>query len=620
MKGSSKGKKVAIRVVSIIAALTISGIVGWHFLKKDVQSKDSEVKPIVEKEIKKVVTEASDSLYKVQFSNFDFNLDSGFANISNLKIFVDTANFRKLAVQRKLPNTILAATADRIAISNIALQKVEGEQSLRIGKMRIDNLYVHLTNRIKSYNDTTQGKSLMASALKSLFKSVDTDNLIEMKVDDVFMNNTTLVYVNQNEAKVKKTTIRNIDISMSNVSSGALANKSGTQKNDAVLKIGHQRMVTADKLYNLDFDNIRLIPADKKIFVGSFAMTPRVSKGAFAKVVKAKRANYRYHFKYTGISMNQIDFDRIARRQQFHIANVTIDDSWLEFYTNYNWPLRTPPNRRDKFPNELLQKLAFDVTIDKMVQKRGDMIFRIVAKKTQKEAIFTMNDVHSVTTNITNNGAAKNRNAYSKVISECKIMNRGPIRSQILLNLVNKNAPVSITSTMGAMDGTAYNPLTTALSMMEIKSAAIEKMNMNMTLDEYTSKGNIDFYYTNMKVRLLKKDDEEGTLKKRPVISFFTNMVLPNDNPKKNGKFRKGPINIVRDERESFFGFIWRGMLDGMSSAMSGMDQDKKEPGNKVIKMSKLFTGPDQGIEEKSAGGDKERLEKLKKKENLKND
>jgi hypothetical protein len=50
------------------------------------------------------------------------------------------------------------------------------------------------------------------------------------------------------------------------------------------------------------------------------------------------------------------------------------------------------------------------------------------------------------------------------------------------------------------------------------------------------------------------------------------------------------------------------------------MDQDKKEPGNKVIKMSKLFTGPDQGIEEKSAAGDKERLEKLKKKENLKND
>lgn len=43
-----------------------------------------------------------------------------------------------------------------------------------------------------------------------------------------------------------------------------------------------------------------------------------------------------------------------------------------------------------------------------------------------------------------------------------------------------------------------------------------------------------------------------------------------------------------------------------------GTDQDKKEPGNKVISLSKFFAGPKQGVEEKSAGGDKERLEKLK--------
>jgi len=76
--------------------------------------------------------------------------------------------------------------------------------------------------------------------------------------------------------------------------------------------------------------------------------------------------------------------------------------------------------------------------------------------------------------------------------------------------------------------------------------------------------------------------------------------------------FVRAPINIVRDPKESFFGFMWRGMLDGVSTAMSGLDQDKKEPGNWVIELSTFFAGAKQGVEKKSAGGDKERLQKMK--------
>lgn len=612
MKENAKWKKTLVWVLSILGLLIILIIAGLHWFKKDIQSNNSKSKPLVTKEVKKVVTEASDSLYRVTFSNFNFKIDSGYADISNFKMTTDTAILNKLENERKVPNNIITAKADKIVVSKFGLEKVQNEQTLHIVNMRIDNLYVYIKNRVRSYNDTAHTKSLIASAIKSLFKSIDTDNIVEAKVDNIFMNNTTLVYVNDNEKTSKSTSLRNLDITLSNVSTGAIANKTGTQKNDAVLKVGHQKIVTADKLYNIDFDNIRLVPADKKIFVGSFSLTPRLSKAEFIKAVKAKQANYRYNMQLEGISMNDINFDKIARRQQLYIPNVTIDDSKIEIFTNYNWPLRTPPNRRDKFPNELLQKLAFDVTIGKMIQKHGNMLFKIVAKKSEKEALFTMNDIYAVSTNITNNAEIKKQNAYSTTTSDAKVMNTGRLHSKIIFNLNNSTAPVTISSTLGPLDGTAFNPLSKALSMMEIKSAQIEKMNTTIHVDEYRAKGNVDFYYKNMKVRLLKKD--EGALKKMSVVSFFANVMLPNDNPKKNGKFRKGPINIVRDPRESFFGFIWRGMLDGMSSAMSGMDQQKKEPGNKVVEMAKIFMGPKQGQEEKSAGGDKERLNKLKNK------
>ena len=142
---------------------------------------------------------------------------------------------------------------------------------------------------------------------------------------------------------------------------------------------------------------------------------------------------------------------------------------------------------------------------------------------------------------------------------------------------------------------------------MQVKSLKIDKMQMELEADEYKAKGNIDFYYKDYKVRLLKERKEK--LKNRRLVSFVSNVVLPNDNPKKNGEFRKGPINIVRDPRESFFGFQWRALLDGLSSAMVGSDQDKDKPKNKITRMAKLFYGPDKGQEHKSTGGHKKRME-----------
>ena len=66
----------------------------------------------------------------------------------------------------------------------------------------------------------------------------------------------------------------------------------------------------------------------------------------------------------------------------------------------------------------------------------------------------------------------------------------------------------------------------------------------------------------------------------------MTNVVMPNDNLKDNGDFRKGPIFVSREPRLSFFGLLWKCTQTGMSSAMMGIDQHKERPDeNGVIKV-----------------------------------
>ncbi|GEO10593.1 hypothetical protein [Segetibacter aerophilus] len=611
MSGPNKRTNKAIWAMAIIGVIIGGGIATWHYLKKDVKSPNSKVEQIVEQkaepQLKKAVAELSDSMYTIDYGKLNVEIDKGYAEIHNLKLTPNPGIIERLRRDQKLPNNVVDMKVDKIIIQNIGLKKIEGETAMHIGKMSVINPVMTINNKIRNYKDTSDHRSLFSILRKKLSTSVDFDAIADVKIDVMNMTNATLLYKNNNSNSPRTTRLKNLDFIISNISTDALANKGDKSGGLAIATIAHQRIVTADKLYFVDFRNIRIIPSERKVFIGSFELIPTLSKSAFVKAVKAGKANYRYHLKNTGIVMRDIDLDKLTRRQQIYIPEVDVDYAWAEFYTNYKWPLRTPPNRRDKYPNELLQKLAFDVTIKKMRVKNGDMEFRIVTESADKEAYLSMNNVSSVYTNITNNVAAKNANRYTTLVSDCNVMNSGKLHSVYKLDLKDKNGRYTASSTMGAMDGTAFNALSEPLALTQVKSMNIQKMHLDLKADEYKATGNIDMYYTDYKINLLKKKDD-GRLKKRSIVSFVSNIALPNDNPKENGDFRKGPINVIRDPKESFFGFQWRAMLDGMSSAMMGNDQKKDQPKNKVTKMAKMFFGPKKGQEYKSTGTDKKRM------------
>jgi len=108
---------------------------------------------------------------------------------------------------------------------------------------------------------------------------------------------------------------------------------------------------------------------------------------------------------------------------------------------------------------------------------------------------------------------------------------------------------------------------------MEVQSLDIEKMKTVINGNAYRGKGHIDMYYKNMKVAFVKKkgDDE---YKKQKLISFVSNIFVPDDNPNKRGKFKEGPIDVQRGDYDSFFGFLWKCMLEGMAVHMSGLKKE----------------------------------------------
>ena len=130
-----------------------------------------------------------------------------------------------------------------------------------------------------------------------------------------------------------------------------------------------------------------------------------------------------------------------------------------------------------------------------------------------------------------------------------------------------------------------------------------------MSVDEYCADGNVDLFYKGLKVNMLKHKTNDTVIRKLAFKTIAANLILPNDNPTKQGHFRKGPINTRRDPKESFFGFMWRSMLDGLTTAIIGFDQHKDEPHNIVTSITKSLAGPKGGTEKKAVNTDKQKPE-----------
>ena len=563
----------------VLVILAAGGYFGWQYIKKDLASPQSKVaKPMLTNRLKKMIAEASDSLYHIEYDHFDLNIDSGRGLITNFKLIPDSAVYQHLLAARKAPNNVMHIRADSLILNNFGFAKTAAGRRFNIASVVMKHPVVRVVNKRLPFNDSTgdHQSSLLVSMMKNMLKISSVQKMV--------ISNLYFTWVNQNERKEKSTSFEhwNVRVDGFNVDDvTARTPDSSKHKESLFYKVKLFRIATPDSLYHLDFRDLSFSPLRRTMAAATAELSPRLSKPAFYHAVKYDKD--RLHLIYKNFTMRNIDIDRIITKQQFHIGSSVVGGFWGEVMNNYNWAKRKPPLRPDAYPHQKLQKLAFDITIDTMVMHKGFFRYVIAARKSEESSALFMTNTESQYYNITNNTTLKKRKPYTIVQTQTRMMGAGYLKTTYRFNLVSPQGAFSVTSHMGPMNAKTMNPLAKPLALIAVKEGHINRMNMQLDADINQAKGHLDLYYTGMKINLLKRDEEADTLKKRGFLSFMANTFTPDDNPRKNGKFRAGPINVTRQPRDSFFGLLWRCTLDGMSSAMMGLAQHKEKPDKNIV-------------------------------------
>ena len=106
-------------VITLIIVLFVAG--GYYAYQKYIAA--NRWKPLLQAELKELVLKTTDSLYHIEYSDFDLNITSGNATLTDFKLIPDTTIYNKLVALKKAPDNLFTLSVKKLTITNLGAVK-----------------------------------------------------------------------------------------------------------------------------------------------------------------------------------------------------------------------------------------------------------------------------------------------------------------------------------------------------------------------------------------------------------------------------------------------------------------------------------------------------------------
>ncbi|MDB5141867.1 MAG: hypothetical protein JWQ66_580 [Mucilaginibacter sp.] len=599
--------------ILLAVLLAIAGT-GYYYYNKYIAY--NRWKPLLQQRLKELVLKSSDSLYHIEYSDFDLDITSGNATLKDFKLMPDTSVYQKLVALKKAPDNLFRLEVKKLTIKNIGARKAYKEKILNIDNISIENPNLTIINKRYAFNDTVKvGKSKTPyQVINKIFK--------QLKIDSISLKDISVNYINKSNPVTKQTALKHLDINISDITIDSLSANDPKRfyYTKGIEVILHDYEInTPDSLYNLKLKQIYFSTAQRQIILDKVSLMPRYNRADFYE--KAGEAKDQFTLRFKQIVISDIDLQRFLRDQKLYAETMDIRNSDIVIYNNnaYKGPKKS---KIGKDPHQALQRVALDMKLNRLNIYKTDISYSETDRTSGATGVIAFSNTSGYILNVTNDADVKKHDPYMIARIKTTFMNTAPLQVNFKFNLSAKDGAFNYSGTLGSFDGRKLDKLVKPLALVHVQSADIEKLTFNVNASNYAGKGHLEFYYKNLNLQLLKKVDGEDGLQKQGLASKLANtLIIEGSNPDRRGKFRQGPIDIKREPTTSFFSFLYKGLLDGLKPSV-GFDKKTQNKVNiAVTKVSNLLSKYHQYKErrkEKKEARKKARQEKKEAKEKAK--
>ncbi|RVU01908.1 hypothetical protein EOD41_08105 [Mucilaginibacter limnophilus] len=565
----------------VLAVLLAIGATGYYLYNKYLAG--NKWKPLLQAKLKELVLNSTDSLYRIEYSDFNIDLNSGNASLEDFKLIPDTNVYNKLVALKKAPDNLFTLSVKKLQLKNFKAKKAYDEKVLNMDGIFIDKPDLMIVNKRLAFNDTVKvGKSKTPyQVISKVFK--------QLHIDSVGLKDVSLTYINKNGPVAKRSALKNLDINVSDIFIDSLSAQDTSRfyyTRGVNVTVRDYKINTPDNLYEAKVDKIFFSTSGRNISLDKVSFLPRYNKRQF--YIKRGTPGDIFSLKFKKISIDDIDLQRFLRDQKLYAGILNLVNADVEIYNNnaYKGKKRS---KIGKDPHQALQKVALEMRLKRLNLKNANIEYKEADAKTGFTGVIQFKKTNGYILNMTNDAPAKKLNKYMTAHINTRFMNAGNLTVNFKFDLTSPTGAFNYNGTLGRFNGRVLDKLVKPLVLVHVESADVQKLHFNVNASNYYGKGQLQFYYNNLKVDLLKKEEGKRQLQKQGFISKIANtLIIEDDNPDKDGKFRPGPINVARDPKTGFFSFLYKALLDGLKPSVGFDAKTEKRVNNTVSTISNL--------------------------------
>ncbi|GAA4903749.1 hypothetical protein [Mucilaginibacter defluvii] len=560
-----KWQRVTVYTLLTAALLIIAGaLVLNHYLK-----------PMLQDKLRSSIRESSDSLYIVDFKEAGISLLKGKITIDSATLKVDTGVYKAKKKADTAPNNLYSLKVKQITLTGVKALKFYFSKKIDVGRIILIEPEIDMSYEANNTEDkpSTDKRTIWQRISKSL-KSIH--------VGEIVLDNLKFRHIDYAHKRPLLTEINEV-----NLHAADLLIDSATQGDtsrffyckDVTTEIKNYSGKTPDALYLYDINSIKLSTRSKQLCIQGIKLKPFNNLLFFNKT-----RSDRFTVSLDSVQLNRFDFMTFYKYRSFSAEGIKISNGTISIYKAPN-KIGMPAKENFKsFPHVALRNLDFGLRVDTVTLKKVNLIYTEYNKKSGQTGSLTFSKTSGRLFNITNNKRALQKNNLCNISLTSYFMNRGRLDVKFTLNLTDKDAAFSYRGSLGPMDLSRINRGVAPISMVKVTSGNLKQFDFNIEANRYRARGKVTMLYNDLKIGILKRDEDDGKLKKKGLMSILANhLVIERNNPDEPGKApRSANVNFIRPVNYAFFKLVWKTLFAGIKECAGVSDMDEKKANSKI--------------------------------------
>lgn len=522
-------------------------------------------KPILTRQVQEAILTSTDSLYSISFQNVSLNILTGNATFEKIAFKPDTFIYRRMIRKGKAPKHLFSIEVATLNLKRVHPFKVYYQRKLEMASLKIERpivkmIYQELSQPENTVIDNRNAYQRLSTYLKSI------------KIDKIIFGDADFQYIDKSVALNQVTSLQNLDIEITGllIDSASQFDRSKLyHTEDIAINFDNYEWRSPNGLYDVKIKNFSASSRNGDAKFKGLQLIPRYNEMEFTGRLKTRTG--RYALRFDEILLEKINYKAFNTERRLLASKLTIRNSNANIFLNKALPKR-PGDHLQSFPQIALQTLKLKTQIDSVLIYNARVSYSEYLPQTQMKGQLFFDQIDGTILNVTNDSAVLAKNNVSKITMTGLIMGRGRFNANLDLNLTQKAAPFTLNGNVGNLDAEKFNKMLRPLTLVEIRSGFIEKMNFSLKGDVNGVQGNLAVNYNDLKISLLAKKEDNSRLRKMNLASMAANvLILKSENPTMGASLRQVKVNYTRPDSVSFISMVWKGMLGGLKETI-GLD------------------------------------------------